>query len=257
MDDVSSPAARSFPELPPELASRMFTGSSALPKRERTRQQLLAAAVRVFTSRGITDATIQEIAAVAGMANATVYNHFSTRDEVVQAVAAWLAETLCRTIAASYDHIGPATQRMAIGNRRYVWLAEQSPAWALLLLDVMDAAPQQLLRVLEYPLMDLRLGIRQKVFRIASERAAMDLIGGTVAQAMRSVALGGTGPGHGVAIATTVLRGLGVPFEEAAKVASRPLPLLTGPQAAPIAPIAPARGSGRRLSGMGKRPGRA
>jgi hypothetical protein len=52
----------------------------------------------------------------------------------------------------------------------------------------------------------------------------MDLIGGTVAQGMRSVSLGAGIPGHGIAIATTVLRGLGVPFEKAAQVAKRPLP---------------------------------
>jgi hypothetical protein len=141
-------------------------------------------------------------------------------------VAAWLAQTLCLTIATSYDHIAQAAERMSIGNRRYIWLAEESPSWALLLLSVMDAAPQETMRIMAYPLADLRLGVGQKAFRIASEQAAMDLIGGTVAQGMRSVAMGLAMPGHGTAVATTVLRGLGVPFERAAQVASRPLPPL-------------------------------
>jgi AcrR family transcriptional regulator len=216
----------SLQDLPQELAEAMLPDNARLPKRERTRRQLLASAVAVFSARGIDAATMQEIAATAEMSTATVYNHFRTRDEVVHAVAAWLAETLCKAIAASYDQIGQAAERMAIGNRRYIWLAEQSPSWTLMLLDVMDAAPEQLLRILEYPLADLRLGLQQKSFRIASEPAAMDLIGGTVAQAMRSVSLGLAAPGHGVAVATTVLRGLGVPFEKAAQIASRPLPAL-------------------------------
>jgi AcrR family transcriptional regulator len=232
MDILSTPLSRSLRELPPELARAMQVAGERLPKRERTRRQLLGAAVQVFAARGINDATIQEIAAVAGMANATVYNHFKTREEVVHAVAAWLAETLCLTIAGSYEHIGQAAERMAIGNRRYVWLAEQSPAWALLLLAVMDASPQEMLRILQYPLGDLRLGVQQKAFRIASEGAAMDLIGGTVAQAMRSVALGYAAPGHGTAIATIVLRGLGVPFERAAQIAARPLPDFPAPAGA-------------------------
>ena len=216
----------SLRDLPPELTAAMHQDNGRLPKRERTRRQLLAAAVSVFSARGIAGATMQEIGATAEMSTATVYNHFSTRDEVVHAVAAWMAETLCTAIAASYDHIGQATERMSIGNRRYIWLAEESPSWALLLLDVMDAAPAQLLRVLEYPLGDLRLGLQQKVFRIASEAAAMNLIGGTVSQAMRSMALGMAPAGHGVAVATTVLRGLGVPFEKAAQITARPLPAL-------------------------------
>jgi AcrR family transcriptional regulator len=197
-----------------------------LPKRERTRRQLIAAAIGVLTVRGTAAATMQEIAAAAEVAPATLYNHFRTKDELLQGVALHVAETLCRRIAESYAHVRDAAERMAIGNRRYIWLAEQSPSWTLMLLDVMDAAPEQLLRILEYPLADLRLGLQQKSFRIASELAAMDLIGGTVAQAMRRVALGLAAPGHGVAVATTVLRGLGVAFERAAQIASRPLPPL-------------------------------
>jgi AcrR family transcriptional regulator len=219
-------------DLPPELAVRIFSEPIGLPKRERTRRQLLTAALGLFSERGMEGVTIQDIAAAAGMATATVYNHFRTRDEVIHGVASWFAETLCRTIDETYAHIGEGAERMAIGNRRYVWLAERSPGWALLLLDVMAAAPQVGMRILEYPRADLRLGIRQKAFRVASEQAAMDLISGTVSSAMRSVALGLAPPGHGSAVATTVLRGLGVPFEEAARIANRQLPDLAAPAAA-------------------------
>jgi hypothetical protein len=60
-------------------------------------------------------------------------------------------------------------------------------ACSLLLLDVAAAAPDLLLHIRDYALTDLRMGVRQKQFRIVSEAAAMDLINGTVAQAMRSV----------------------------------------------------------------------
>ena len=60
----------------------------------------------------------------------------------------------------------------------------------------------------------------------------MNMVSGTVAEAMRSVALGLAPPGHGVAVATTVLRGLGVPFAQAARIATRPLPELVAPEAA-------------------------
>jgi hypothetical protein len=119
---------------------------------------------------------------------------------------------------------------MSIGNRRYIWLAEQSPHWALLLLDVSAAAPELVRQVQAYALADLRLGVRQKSFRIASEAAAMDLISGTVTQAMRSVASGLAPSGHGSAVAATVLRGLGVPFEAAAEIARRPLPQFAAPE---------------------------
>ncbi len=235
----SSPVAPTAHDLPAELASWIFAENAALPKRERTRRQLLVAAIAVFGERGMEAATIQEIAKAAGMATATVYNHFSTREEVIQEVAAWLAQTLCHAIALSHAQAEQGAERMAIGNRRYIWLAERSPSWALLLLDVMAAAPEVHLRIIDYPRADLRLGIRQKAFRIASEQAAMDLIVGTVGSAMRSVVMGQAPKGHASAVATTVLRGLGVPFEEAARIASRPLPELPAP------PSPPSRGGGR------------
>jgi AcrR family transcriptional regulator len=218
-------------DLPPELARILFTGSGG-SKRERTRRQLLASAVRVLSERGTREATIQEIAAAAGMATATVYNHFRTREEVVREVAVWLAETLCVAIGRSHGQVKQGAERMAIGNRRYIWLAEQSPAWAMLLLDVTEEVPDQLQRIMAFPLADLRLGVVQQSFRIESEAAAMNMVSGTVAEAMRSVALGLAPPGHGVAVATTVLRGLGVPFAQAARIASRPLPELVAPEAA-------------------------
>ena len=76
----------------------------------------------------------------------------------------------------------------------------------MLVLEVGMAAPHLVARVSADALADLRLGVRQKSFRIVSEAAAMDLINGTVSQAMRTVALGRgaatarqRGRGHGPA----------------------------------------------------------
>lgn len=230
-----------MPPLPAPLGDALAQVPPGLPKRERTRAQLLQAAIQVFAARGVVAATMQEIAALAGMTTGTVYNHFATREEVVQEVGLWLAQTLCQRITDSQQPIPEGAERMAIGNRRYLWLAEQSPAWALLLLDVAAAAPEQLLqRVQQYALADLRLGVDQGDFHIASEAAAMDLINGTVMQAMRSVALGLAPPGHGEAIASTVLRGLGVTPKRADSLARRPLPPLG------VTPAAPARAAGTR-----------
>lgn len=209
-------------------------------KRERTRLQLVQAAIQVFSARGVAGATIQEIAEVASMTTGTVYNHFATKEAVLQEVALVLARTLCERIAQSYPQVKEGAERMAIGQRRYIWLAEQSPQWALMLLDVSAATPLLLQGVLKYALADLRLGVKQKSFKVTSEEAAMDMINGAGAQAMLRVAMGQAPPDHGVAVATLVLRGLGVPPDEAAAVARRPLPPF--PEEAPSAEAVPASG---------------
>jgi AcrR family transcriptional regulator len=167
---------------------------------------------------------VQEVAQVAGVTTGTVYNHFASKEALVERLALTLADSLCRAIDESYSHISDGAERMAIGQRRYVWLAAASPAWTLMLLDVLPAAPKVLEEIQKYSLADLRLGIRQKQFKVTSEAAALDMINGLGSFAMRRVALGLAPPQHDVACAALVLRALGLPADQAAQVARRPLP---------------------------------
>jgi AcrR family transcriptional regulator len=226
MDAISKFWPASMPSLPPALAAAFLQGTAGGPKRERTQAQLLHAAVSVICERGLQGATMQQVAQAAGVTTATLYNHFSTKEALVERLAVTLAQTLCRAINDSYGHITDGAERMAIGQRRYVRLAAESPAWALLLLDVLAASPAVLGEIEKYPLADLRLGVKQKKFKVPSEAAAMDAINGVCANAMRRVALGLAPARHDAACAAMVLRALGVAAEEAAQVVARPLPPL-------------------------------
>lgn len=224
MNRISVFGMSSIPPLPLPLAEAMAADTVHMPKRERTQSQLIQAAIQVFCARGFAAATMQDIAATAGMTSGTVYNYFSTKEDVANGVALLLAETLCRRISDSYQHIKDGAERTVIGMRRYIWLAEQSPLWALMLLDISASSPHLLMSIRDYILADVRMGVKQKQFRIASEAAAMDLLQGTTAQAMRNVAYGQAPTGHREAVATMVLRALGMPADEAKAVANRPLP---------------------------------
>jgi len=241
-----------MPPLPAPLAQAFLQRTSGGPKRQRTQAQLLHAAVRVFVERGIGAATMQEIALSAGVTTATLYNHFSTKEELVQRLASTLAETLCRAIDDSYAHVTDGAERMSIGQRRYVRLAAESPAWTLLLLDVMAIAPDVMAMIERYPLEDLRIGVRQKKFKVPSEAAALDAITGICSYAMRRVALGLAPEHHDVACATLVLRALGMPPDEAARIAKRPLPpLQSGEQRAGTTPAPKSSRSATRPSKRG------
>ena len=52
----------------------------------RTRRGLLAGAARAFAESGVRRSTMLSIAAAAGVAKATLYNHFRTKDDVVAAL---------------------------------------------------------------------------------------------------------------------------------------------------------------------------
>lgn len=237
--------------LPIALSAGLNSLPAGLPKRERTRAQLVDAALKVFSARGVATGTIQEIADVAGMTTGTVYNNFKTKEEVLREVAMRLATTLCTRITESQAGVTEGAERMAIGGRRYVWLAEVAPQWALLMLDVAAAAPELLGHIRQFVLADLRLGVKQKAFRVASEEVAMDLINGAGTHAMRTVALGLAPPSHGADVAACVLRALGVAYAEAEEIAHRPLPdfpppgsiVLPPPAKAPRKTAKPARAS--------------
>ena len=90
----------------------------------RTRAGLLAGAARAFAEHGLRRSTMQSIAAAAGVAKATLYNHFRTKDEVASALLALevdrltaLAGTLPREqgLAALSDELGghPVLRRLA------------------------------------------------------------------------------------------------------------------------------------------------
>jgi AcrR family transcriptional regulator len=219
--------------LPPALAAAFAAATSGGGKRERTQSALVRAAVQVFSARGVAAATIQEVAQVAGITPATFYNHFASKEALLERVGVVLAQSLSRAIAASQADIPDGAERVVIGQRRYIQLAAESPGWALLLLDMAGASPSLLKQIEGYPLADLQLAMRQKRIKVPSEAVAMDVLLGVCMQAMRRVALGEAPTRHDVAAATVVLRALGMDPDEAAAVARRPLPDLPMPEPQP------------------------
>jgi AcrR family transcriptional regulator len=90
----------------------------------RTRAGLLVGAARAFAENGLRRSTMQSIATAAGVAKATLYNHFRTKDEVATALLAVeldrlgvLAAALPReqALAALSDELGahPVLRRLA------------------------------------------------------------------------------------------------------------------------------------------------
>jgi AcrR family transcriptional regulator len=113
-----TPALRSGPQHLPGAHTRAGNAMN------RTRAGLLAGAARAFAEHGLRRSTMQSVAAAAGVAKATLYNHFRTKDEVAAALLAVeidrlsaLAASLPRdqALAALSDELGahPVLRRLA------------------------------------------------------------------------------------------------------------------------------------------------
>lgn len=106
---------------------------------EATRQRLLRAALELFTMNGFRSTTTPEIAERAGVAEGTIYRHFSGKEhllnEVYRAAHRWAGE-----IVGDIGGPQPPQDRLRLIGRRLIEGAERDPAAARMLLLSRDAA---------------------------------------------------------------------------------------------------------------------
>ena len=108
----------------------------------RTRLGLLDGAARAIAEQGLRRSTMQSIATAAGGAQATLYNHFRTKDDVVAAVLAAELDRVAllaaglpldRALAALSDELGahPVLRRLAVGEPDVLagLLGVDAPRW--------------------------------------------------------------------------------------------------------------------------------
>lgn len=206
------------------VPARRPTSKARPPKRERTRQQLIDAAVRLFARQDAGATSLVDLAAEADVAHGTVYNYFRTREEMIEAVAVGVANELSEHVTALSAGITDPAHRVAVGVRTFVRRAVAVPDWARVVLRLTTFAPHLDEPLATNLLRDLRQGRREGCFRFASEAAALDLVIGSTLAATRTAVDASAKPGHDREIARLILRGLGVDARTAERVASLPMP---------------------------------
>lgn len=185
------------------------------PKRERTRRQIIEAAIEVMAEQGPAKAAVQDIAARAKVTTGTFYNHFKSKTEIVEAVAGWFSTTMLEAAQGTRQAFQTGSERMVDGCRRYLRIARESPPTAMLILDLATTSPRMLEAIGEFVVADLRFGIRQKEFTIFSEQAAVDLVQGYIMLAMRQIASRRMPSSYERSVIATILQGLGLPAQRA------------------------------------------
>lgn len=88
-------------------------------RRTARRAALLDAAIEVFSDRGVSAASVDDIVRAAGVAKGTFYLYFATKDDAVNAVAAWMVEGVAdRVEAVARDSArSPVERLMAFGEQ--------------------------------------------------------------------------------------------------------------------------------------------
>jgi AcrR family transcriptional regulator len=210
------------------IAMLLEPPAEGLRKRARTRRELVLAAIQVIARDGLAAATPGQIAAVAGVTSVTFYNHFKSKAEIVAAVGLFIAGKIRERSAPNRAALSTAAERMAAGCLRYLHLAELSPGFAMLVVEVAEAEPAFLELMGTFVKQELHQGIREGAFLPVRDAVATDLVVGTVMLGMRRIAQRGAPRSHRSEITLAILRGLGLPSAEASRIVGRPLDALIG-----------------------------
>jgi AcrR family transcriptional regulator len=196
-------------------------------RKARTRAKLLAAARGLFAAKGAEATTIAEIADEADIGVGSFYNHFRTKEEVLAALLEEALTEQLRLLQLRQQQVEDPAERVAIAHRHLVGAAREDPDWGWLLvrLEMSHHVSESVLR--EAALRDLQEGRAAGRFVVGEPGVALLASGGALIGVIQAVLRGEVGEGAEVAHAEGILRSFGVPIDEAAKIASRPLPPLT------------------------------
>ncbi len=187
-------------------------------KKQRTRAQLIAAAVDVIATKG-ESFSIADITAHAGMSHGTFYNYFGDREALLAAVVPDVLTAFAVESAALVHEEDPAVRFAlitALALQRPVVAPEQTRL--LLRLDAVQRA------IVEAPAMDplrddLAAGVANGRFLVGPDAATLDVIIGTLLFASRRMVDEAVADTYPVSVVAQLLRSLGVPAPEADQLA--------------------------------------
>lgn len=208
-------------------------------RRARTRARLLAATRALIVEKGVEGLRIDQITDRADVAFGTFYNHFESKEQIVDAVVDEAIGSLQRAIAESGVGLVAPEEAAIAPLRRIIRLTTDDPDVAALVVGLDQAGATFMEAVYPYAVRELRHLVEQGRFDIPDvEVTVTGIMGGTLA-VMRRI-LGGELPATAdSSYAEWVLRSFGIDGERAREAASHPLPEFRQLGARPLVPSEP------------------
>ena len=198
---------------------------------EKTRQALLEGGRQIMASKGVDAATVLEVVKAAGVSQPSFYNHFASKEELAEAVAANFFQADVTFKSRVFQTAEDPAEAIAINTRHTLKVATRDPvvAWVV----VRGGSGRNLLRIgAEDQLVNMiRTGIESGRFRDLDARVVAEVIRAAAFPLLQDI-LEGTAPDNiDIQFAELVLLMLGIPAAEAADIAARPDPTWAEEQA--------------------------
>lgn len=187
-------------------------------RRDRMRQRLLAAAARVIAERGQDKATIDDFITGAGVSRGTFYNHFSTREQLLEALWTMIGHDPFAQILATCSRITDPAEHLSAVTRLVLRQAMADPAWGWLVVSLSAERATVNEDLLSYPVPDLRAGEAGGLFHYDDLACATDLVVGTARSALKAILKEMRAPHYAESLSKMLLMALGVPRSEAHRI---------------------------------------
>ena len=196
-------------------------------RRTETRTKLLEAARRLFARQGVDNTRINEITDEADVGFGSFYNHFESKQAIVEVVLGDTISAQGAAVDAVTADLDDPAEVVAAAHRYFVNLARTDPDWAWLLIRLDLSHNVTLAALGPYASRDLDRGIKAGRFQVPNRRVALVASGGALLAVMREVLEGRAPKNADRHQAEGVLRLLGLAPEAAAEVARRPMPKIS------------------------------
>lgn len=193
-------------------------------RRLRTRARLLDAARRLIAQKAIEATPIAEITETADVAVGSFYNHFESKEELVQAVVADTMEKHGADVDRATAGMSDPAEVLAASVRLTVRKVGSDPIWGWFVVRTNSLIPGLKESLGRRLARDLRKGFRAGRFAAYNEKTMVAAIGGAVVGVMQSRLLGDVPADADLHLAKEVLCMLGLRPEEATEIANRPVP---------------------------------
>lgn len=195
-------------------------------RREQTRARLINAAKKLMAERGVESVGISEITETADLGAGTFYNYFSSRDDIVEAVAEASIESVGAALDRLTANMADPAEVFSASLRHLVLRATTDPVWGWFIVRMGVAHPALITALGPRASRDLRQGVDAGRFSIANIEMATSCTFGALISAMHLVLSTDQPKGTDQLFARNMLAMVGLNANEAEEVAARPLPLL-------------------------------
>ena len=154
-------------------------------KRNRTRSTLIDSAIDVFSEKGIEEASIHEITAIAGLANGTFYNHFKDKDDLALASSEAIALEIAKALDGRMSDLDRGVSRIIVASWAFLQIALSAKAWAQVVAGQYLRHPSAEASAFDYMRADIERAVAQGELDVEVDAFLLEQVAAVMMAALR------------------------------------------------------------------------